>query len=96
MPKVMQVEGSGRGRFIFYCPACQCHHYFDTIGEQPTWIYNNNPYVPTVHPSIISYQPNEHGPIRCHLFIEGGKIRYLKDCTHSMRGGVVDMSEEKD
>ena len=90
-PKVLKVSDSDRGRYIFYCPGCGENHYFDTIGKSPVWCFNGNEISPIVFPSIISYDINKN-PV-CHLFIRNGRIQYLKDCIHSMRGGTIEMTD---
>lgn len=29
--------------------------------------------------------------IRCHSFVTGGRIQFLDDCTHDLRGQTVDL-----
>lgn len=30
---------------------------------------------------------------RCHSFIEGGRIRFLSDCSHALAGQTVELPE---
>lgn len=38
----------------------------------------------------------ESEDVLCHYFIRGGKIQYLNDCTHSLKGKTVDMVKMDD
>jgi hypothetical protein len=79
-------------------------------GGEPSWTFNGDTEQPTFHPSlkisgtatpteddlvkILSGTPVEPVPTLCHLFVENGKIRFLDDCTHPLRGQTVDMDTE--
>ena len=78
-------------RFLFYCPACECSHFFQTEdGEKPHWTWNGNEEKPTVRPSIrVRTGP---GMVNvCHFHLTDGKIEYCGDCTHSLSGQTVAM-----
>lgn len=73
-------------QYMFYCPGCECYHAFNE-----TWKFNGNMEKPTVYPSLLS-----QGVIKCHLFIEDGKLRYLSDSQHQYAGKTIEMVDEKD
>jgi hypothetical protein len=82
---------------LFFCPGCGMYH----VVQKNRWkIANEESDVPTVHPSILVRYPfwNKEKrvsiQVRCHLFIKGGKIQYLNDCTHKLAGQTVLMEDE--
>ncbi len=52
------------------------------------WTWNGDTEKPTVNPSALS--DDGMGNIS-HLFIRDGKLVYLNDCTHELKGKTVDM-----
>lgn len=41
--------------------------------------------------------PDNPAPYKCgicHSFVKDGKIEYLNDCTHELRGQTIDMEDE--
>lgn len=73
-------------RYLFHCPGCQCGHVFDV----KRWHYNNDPIKPSLSPSYLTGQDN-FTKMRCHSFIKDGKIQFLDDCFHSLKGQTVDL-----
>lgn len=48
-------EGVEPGRFMFFCPGCECGHWFQTgTGSGPRWTFNGDMEKPTVSPSILT------------------------------------------
>lgn len=72
---------------------------------RPCWGFNGNYDAPTFTPSVLvtgvrRITDDEHArlmvgekieptPRRCHSFVEGGKVRFLDDCTHALAGQTV-------
>lgn len=52
------------------------------------WNWNGDIEKPTINPSVLS--TDGMGNIS-HLFIRDGKLIYLSDCTHELKGKTVDM-----
>lgn len=81
------------GKHTFWCEPCNTHMWFD----DKRWAWNGDYEKPTVSPSILwrGAAAADSGTSEgvCHLFIEGGQIRYLSDCTHSLAGQTVPMWE---
>ncbi len=81
-----------------------------TVG--PNWGFNDNYDRPTLSPSVLvrgtkplteeQYQTVMRGErvdvekFVCHSWVEGGRIRYLDDCTHALAGQTVDMEPYRD
>lgn len=85
-----------KGVFEFFCPGCKIRHSVWTTDESyphPVWKFNNNNEKPTIHPSLmVTYNyGSEH--FICHSFITFGKIQFLSDCTHELKGQTVELPE---
>ncbi len=91
MPKLMLTNAKeGQVGHMFYCPGCKHHHVYDV----PRWSFNGNMDKPTFTPSLLVYIPTRNGnKTLCHLFVTDGKIQFLGDCEHELRGKTVDMEE---
>jgi len=72
--------------FSFFCPGCNCAHWFKTTGNSKRWTWNNNYDSPTISPSISV-------PNQCHSFVRDGKIQFLSDCKHKLAGKTVDLPD---
>lgn len=83
-------EFNGHKGWIFYCPGCKEYHGFNSA-----WTFDGDLEAPTVSPSLLTTMPgaNEY---RCHAFIKNGKIEYLPDCSHDLKGQTVDMIDIPD
>ena len=57
----------------------------------PTWEFNGDLIKPTVKPSIKTWWGPKEEPERnlCHSRVTDGEIRFLKDCTHKLKGQTV-------
>ena len=80
----------GKG-LVFFCPGCRYYHSF-TIERQthPVWTWNGSMEKPTFSPSLLVGPGTKS---QCHSFVVDGKIEYLGDCWHELRGQTVDMQE---
>lgn len=77
----------------FYCPACKEYHMV-SVGPKSfwreKWTFNGNYEKPTIRASVLVERP----PIlHCHSFVTDGKIQYLSDCSHEMRGQTVELPD---
>lgn len=84
--------------YKFYCPACkECH--WVAVGPRSLWPpslrwqFDGNLENPTISPSLLVTHKMPNGERRCHSFIRDGKIQYLEDCTHDLRGQTVEILE---
>lgn len=72
---------------MIFCPGCQCGHAFDIN----RWKFNGDYEKPTFAPSMLV---NQHDPkSRCHSFVFDGKIRFLDDCFHELKGKTVPLED---
>lgn len=80
-----------KGYYLFWCPGCDCLHQIKSkeAKVEPRWEFNGSLEKPTFSPSyLIQEGPNVK---RCHSFIRDGKIQFLGDCQHDLRGKTVDL-----
>ena len=86
--KIKRVKvKDGLDKYTFYCLGCDEHH---CINE--SWSFNGDYDKPTISPSIAVQGVGTTGSKKkCHSFIVGGKIEYLSDCTHRLKGQTVDL-----
>jgi hypothetical protein len=80
----------GSEEWSFFCPGCQYAHWVRVKGERPCWTWNGDAERPTVSPSLF-VDPN--GARKCHSFIRDGKIEFLSDCHHALRGQTVEIPD---
>lgn len=97
--------GGGHQEFYFPCPGCKSDHRVivkwgtNSGRTEPQWSFNGDYVKPTFTPSLLvtwEFNKEEHGFVEkhvCHSFITDGKIQFLSDCTHSLKGQTVEMSE---
>lgn len=90
--------------FGHWCPGCGCGHEIAVTKKNASgasWSYNGDPQKPTFAPSInikINHPGHQHyrpglATNVCHYFIRDGKIEFLGDCTHALRGQTVDLPD---
>jgi len=97
---IQQIE-QGREQWLFWCPGCREGHMVqtkcppDATISKACWSFNGNRECPTVAPSILVHEVKRpDGTVmqpRCHSFVEAGKIRFLDDCGHVLKGQTVPM-----
>jgi hypothetical protein len=87
------------------CLGCGYYHIFYTNPAvyKSTWGFNGNLNKPTFTPSLLlttgSYaQPGYIDdpaipPTRCHSFVREGKMQFLNDCTHHLKGQTVELPD---
>lgn len=72
--------------WVFWCPGCEGYHQFDE-----RWTKSGTDELPTFQPSLL-VSPDDPS-IRCHLFLQDGKLKFLGDCHHDLKGQTVDLPE---
>lgn len=89
-------------QWVFQCPGCECLHGFTR-----SWTFNGNMKRPTIMPSllvrgtegitedqharILKGEKIEPKPFVCHSFIRDGKMQFLEDSTHALKGQTVEI-----
>ncbi len=74
-------------KFLFYCPGCNCYHWFTV----PKWTWNGKYDNPSVSPSIITSPQDPYN--KCHLQIINGELKYFTDSKHYLAGISVSMTD---
>ena len=93
MPKFNKCEG---GAYLFWCPGCECAHsiWTDPNRKGPCWKFNGDVENPTISPSLrVQHHRHLVGDIICHSFIKEGKIQYLNDSTHKLKGKTIEIPD---
>jgi len=62
---------------------------------QNKWTFNGDVEKPTIHPSIHVWHKDKKGnkTTTCHSFVTEGKIQYLNDCIHDLKGQTIDLPD---
>lgn len=94
---VLMVSDSGLSVYI-QCPGCRILHPIaidpkaHPLGQK--WSWNGDAKAPTFSPSLLC---SDHYPAaRCHSFIRNGRIEFLNDCFHELRGTTVPLARIPD
>jgi Family of unknown function (DUF6527) len=81
-------------QYAFHCPGCEGGHSIRVKGPEPCWGWNGSLSAPTFTPSILV--DKDRPERRCHSFVTDGKIRFLDDCFHALKGQTVELPEWDD
>lgn len=73
----------------FECPGCGQKHAVSTGPNG--WRWNGSREAPTLSPSVLVRGMVRDGKwddnaTRCHSFVTNGRIQFLDDCSHALRG----------
>lgn len=99
MPAKLKEHGVHGGKpgklYAFHCPGCGHDHGF-WVGnpDRPNWAFNGSLDKPTFTPSLLCNQSSPEN--RCHSFVTDGKIKFLADCFHELKGQTVDLPDWDD
>jgi hypothetical protein len=102
LPHKMWLErfGEGHEEYLFKCPGCKYDHrvivkWGSTAGKtEPKWSFNGSFVAPTFNPSLLIREFDGDVAVRvCHSFIKDGRIQFLDDCTHSLKGQTVELEQ---
>lgn len=74
-----------------FCPGCQTPHPIPlrTPEQYNGWSGPENPQLPTFNPSLGQHAKGGY----CHYFITHGKIHFLDDCWHELKGQTVELPD---
>jgi hypothetical protein len=86
MSKIHIASDKGIKHYQFLCPGCNKIHGFNS-----TWKFNNDLDNPTVSPSLLVDKDKPEN--RCHSFITDGKIKFLNDSHHDLKGQTVELPD---
>ena len=82
----------------FQCPGCGYEHAVTVNGKKnsqgASWGWNGSMEAPTFTPSINC---NKDEPdVHCHSFVTDGRIQFLGDCFHALKGQTVEIPAWED
>lgn len=88
-------QGDNLGEMlVFHCPGCGYDHPFNVGGDaskHPQWTWNGSLERPTFSPSLLCNK--DHAASRCHSYVTDGKIQFLNDCHHNLKGQTVELPD---
>lgn len=82
---IINIKGY-EDRVAIYCPGCKDHHIINVGKGKPRHMWDGDVVQPTFYPNLLS--PKGVAP-KCHMFINGGIIKFLKDCDHELAGETL-------
>lgn len=85
MEKIYKIQTGNSIKLLFWCHGCGTNHHFDPHTHK----WNDDFFKPTVYTSILIDKPNR----KCHSLIKDGKIIYLEETDHKLKGHEIDLSE---
>jgi len=81
----------------FWCPGCKAPHSVP-VNQRPfgsatknTWLWNKSLIAPTFMPSLLF--DKDDPAKRCHSFVKDGKIQFMTDSGHALKGQTVDIPD---
>ena len=91
--RVIILDHDGQKSAMLYMPGLPCPVQINVTGPHPVWGWNGDVYNPTLTPSIWTRLPwgQMRHEIVNHVFVRGGKIQYLGDCSHEYKGMTMEL-----
>ena len=96
MAKIKVIEHIHEGekfhpnQYMYFCKGCGKTHVFGLKAEGGHHNFNMDLEVPTVTPSLVqNFTPGQ----MCHSYINAGKIEYLSDCYHELKGQTIELPD---
>lgn len=82
-------------RHLYWCPGCDSLHWMAILPDRQAngagWEFSGTLERPTYSPSQLFRTQRDGQPFVCHTFIRDGRIEFLGDCTHSLKGQTVEL-----
>ena len=86
--RLRQHDGSSETMLWFWCPGCDEAHAVPVDGPR-RWTWDGNLDAPTLSPSLLVRGGSGGSDAICHSFVRAGRMQFLGDCSHAMRGQHV-------
>jgi uncharacterized protein DUF6527 len=88
-----KIHDYGSGDWAFHCPGCGYDHSFRVTVDntRPQWTWNGSTDKPTFKPSLLIKK--DLRAQRCHSWVKDGKIQFLADSFHAMKGQTVELPD---
>lgn len=77
--------------YCFHCEGCGYGHPFEVCADNTGWKWNGSLDKPTFTPSLLVWGNDESR--RCHSYVTDGKIQFLNDSFHGLKGQTVDLPD---
>jgi hypothetical protein len=91
--KTSLVSGTHGRELHFWCPGCDTTHAIRVDGAN-AWKWNADQERPTASPSLLSTSTDALGvERRCHGYLRDGRLEFLNDSTHALRGQTVELPD---
>lgn len=75
-------------QYLYNCPGCKHKHAFGLKNKGGNHDFNMDLEKPTISPSLLqNFTPG----VICHSFIKDGRIQFLNDCTHRLKGKTIEL-----
>lgn len=88
-------EDGAEVMYYFHCPGCGFGHPFHVQSKiHCVWDWNGSLERPTFRPSLGVFMTEPS--MRCHSFVTDGKIEFLGDSFHHLKGQTLEMLDEED
>lgn len=82
----------GGKMYVFHCPGCGYGHPFEVDApNRAGWKWNGSFDAPTFHPSLLVNK--DYPASRCHSWVKDGKIEFLGDSHHALKGQTVELPD---
>jgi len=79
----------------YFCPGCMMLHPVTILKRNSVgaiWQWDGDVLTPTLSPSVLVVLGNNPRRV-CHAFVQAGKINFLDDCSHDLKGQIVDLPD---
>lgn len=87
-----QYEYQGEVVYAFRCLGCKGRFHEVRLEGPYAWMWNRSMDKPSIMPSIkTTYW--EDGGGSCHSYIKDGKIQYLNDSCHELKGQTIELPD---
>jgi hypothetical protein len=93
----MRLHEVSSGHMAFWCPGCKAPHSVPVnlkpfgAATKNTWLWNRSQTAPTLMPSLL-FEKDDPAK-RCHSFVKDGKIQFMFDSGHALKGQTVDIPD---
>jgi hypothetical protein len=104
----VKLKRTNNGKVSFLCPGCGDHHVVPVEGPgawlfngsferptlQPSLLVRSGHYASSHKEGDPCWCGKDYDfkCYQCHSFVTDGKIQFLTDCSHELRGQTVDLA----
>lgn len=91
LAEMTENDGVTHRAWLWHCPGCDGVHQCDD-----RWAWNGSKVAPTFRASVLVRMLEQDGVTereRCHSYVTDGRIAFLSDCTHELKGQEVELPD---